>query len=148
LDILKTFDGVLSGIYSDYVKLLKYLGVGIVGTIADWAAFAILIGYTSLVYAMAMAVSYFIGMIINYALNRRFTFNSTYRKVHYQFAAFAVIALVGFGIQEALMFGVIHFLLADTSADSLLMAARVAATFAGFAWSFVANKKITFNVFK
>lgn len=148
MDLLKTVDGILSGIYRDYVKLLKYLGVGIVGTAADWTVFALLIGYTSLIYVLAMAMSYFVGMVVNYALNRHFTFKSTYKKMHYQFVAFAVIALIGLGIQEALMFGMVHFLMGDTDADHLLMASRVVATFVGFAWTFVANKKITFKIFQ
>ena len=148
MDVLKTFDALFSRIYRDYMKLAKYLAVGIVGTLADWSVFALIIGYTSLIYVLAMAVSYFVGMLINYVLNRRFTFNNTYKKVHYQFASFAVIALIGLGIQEALMVGLVHYLLADTSVAALLMASRVIATFAGFIWTFIANKKITFKVFQ
>jgi putative flippase GtrA len=148
MDFLKPLDALFSRVYRDYVKLVKYLAVGIVGTLADWLVFALIIGYTSLFYVLAMAMSYFVGMIINYVLNRRFTFNNKYKKVHYQFASFAVIALIGLGIQEALMVGLVHYLLADTSADLPLIASRVIATFAGFAWTFVANKKITFKVFQ
>lgn len=148
MDFLKTFDSMLSRIYRDYVKLVKYLAVGIVGTLADWLLFALIIGYTSLFYALAMAMSYFVGMVINYVLNRRFTFNNTYKKVHYQFASFAVIALIGLGIQEAFMVGLVHYLLANTNVNLLLMASRVIATFAGFIWTFIANKKITFKVFQ
>jgi putative flippase GtrA len=148
MDLLKTFDTLFSRVYRDYVKLAKYLTVGIVGTLADWMIFAFIIGYTSLFYVLAMAMSYFVGMIINYVLNRRFTFNNTYKKVHYQFATFALIALIGLGIQEALMVGLVHYLLADTNVDLMLMASRAIATFAGFIWTFIANKKITFKVFR
>jgi putative flippase GtrA len=148
MDFLKTFDTMLSSVYRDYIKLVKYLAVGIVGTLADWLIFALIIGYTSLFYVLAMALSYFVGMVINYVLNRRFTFNNTYKKVHYQFASFALIALIGLGIQEALMVGLVHYMLADTNVDLLLMASRVIATFAGFIWTFIANKKITFKVFQ
>jgi len=148
MNLLKTFDTLFSRVYGDYVKLLKYLAVGIVGTLADWSIFALIIGYTNLVYVLAMAMSYLVGTIINYTLNRRFTFNNTYKKIHYQFASFAVIALIGLGIQEALMVGLVHYLLADTSVDLLLMASRVIATFVGFIWTFIANKKITFEVFQ
>ncbi len=148
MDALKTIDTALSSVYRDYVKLAKYLAVGIVGTVADWAVFALLIGYTSLIYVLAMAMSYFVGMVINYVLNRRFTFNNTYKKVHYQFASFAAIALIGLGIQEAFMVGLVHYLLSDTSVYALLMASRVIATFAGFIWTFIANKKVTFKVFR
>ncbi len=148
MDFLKTFDTMLSSVYRDYIKLVKYLAVGIVGTLADWLIFALIIGYTSLFYVPAMALSYFVGMVINYVLNRRFTFNNTYKKVHYQFASFALIALIGLGIQEALMVGLVHYMLADTNVDLLLMASRVIATFAGFIWTFIANKKITFKVFQ
>ena len=148
MDIVKTADSIFSGIYQDYRKLVKYLAVGIVGTIADWIVFALFLHYTVIFYALAMVVSYSVGTVINYVLNRRFTFNNTYKKVHYQFASFALIAVVGFGIQELLMFGIVQYVFGDSSADTLVMVARMVATFVGFAWTFIANKKITFKVFQ
>jgi putative flippase GtrA len=148
MDIIKTVDGLFSRIYGDYRKFLKYFSVGIVGTLVDYSAYTILIVFFDMYFMVATAIAYFIGMVINFVLNRRFTFNNTYRKVHYQFASFGAIALVGLGIQELVMYGIVHYALADTTADLPLLGCRVAATFAGFIWTYIANKKVTFKIFK
>lgn len=148
MGLLQGMDAMLSGVYRDYVKLVKYLTVGIVGTLADWIVYTLVILFTETYFGLAIVLSYSVGMVINYALNRRFTFNSTYKKVHYQFASFALIAVVGLGVQEAFMYGLVHYLLGDTGANTLLLASRVAATFVGFTWTFIANKKITFKRFR
>lgn len=148
MDVFKTLDSLFSGIYRDYLKLVKYLAVGIVGTVADWLVFALILQFTSIAYALGMIVSYCVGMVINYSLNRRFTFNNKYRKLHYQFASFALIAVIGLGVQELVMFGLVEYLFGNPSQDFLIMVARVIATFVGFAWTFIANKKITFKVFQ
>ncbi len=148
MDILKAMDGLFSRIYGDYRKLMKYFSVGIVGTLVDYGVYTVLIVVFDTYFLLATAIAYFAGMIVNFVLNRRFTFNSTYKKVHYQFASFGAIALVGLGIQELVMYVLVHFALGDTAADLPLLASRVAATLAGFAWTFVANKKVTFKIFK
>ncbi len=148
MDLLCVIDSVFSRAYRDYVKLGKYFAVGAVGTIAEWSLYSLLIIFTVINYTLATAFAYFVGMIINYALNRRFTFNSTYKKVHYQFASFAAIALIGLGIQELVMIGLVGHLFGNTTADTIQIISKVAATFVGFVWTFVANKKITFKRFQ
>jgi putative flippase GtrA len=148
MDVLKTADSILSRIYRDYTKLLKYLAVGTVGSVADLLAFALIIRYTGLIYALALVISYCIGMVINYFLNRRFTFNNKYRKVHYQFASFALIAVMGLVIQELLMPGIIHFLFGGSNEYWLVIVTRVIAMVVAFACTYIANKKITFKVFQ
>lgn len=148
MDFLKTIDGLLSRVYADYMKLGKYFAVGAVGTIAEWSLYSGLIVFTLLDYRVATAAAYFLGMIINYTLNRYFTFNSTYKKIHVQFASFAAIALIGLGIQELVMIGVVGYLFNNTTSDSIQIISKVIATFVGFVWTFIANKKITFKVFQ
>ncbi len=148
MGILEKADGIFSRIYGDYRKFLKYFSVGIVGTVIDYTLYTILIVFFDVYFMVATAIAYFLGMIVNFALNRRYTFNNTYRKVYYQFASFGLIALVGLGIQELVMYLIINVMLGDTKADLLLLGARMVATLAGFLWTFIANKKVTFKVFQ
>jgi putative flippase GtrA len=148
MDLLQKVDATLSGIYHDYLKLVKYLAVGAIGTIADWSVFYALIDLVSIYYLVAMAISYLVGMVINFFLNKHFTFENTYKKLHYQFASFAVIALIGLALQEAIMYGMVQYLFGATTDSMPLFAARVVATLVGFAWTFIANKKITFKIFQ
>lgn len=148
MDFLRTIDGLLSRVYADYMKLGKYFAVGAVGTIAEWSLYSALIIFTLLDYRVATAVAYFLGMIINYTLNRYFTFSSSYKKIHIQFASFAVIAIIGLGIQELVITGLVSYLFNNTTSDTIQILSKVIATFVGFAWTFIANKKITFKVFQ
>ena len=148
MDILQRADDVFSRIYGDYKKFLRYFSVGIVGTLVDYSVYTILIVFFDTYFMLATAIAYFLGTIVNFVLNRRFTFNNTYKKVHYQFASFGAIALVGLGIQELVMYGIVHFTLADTTADLPLLGCRVVATFVGFIWTYIANKKVTFKIFQ
>lgn len=148
MDLLQKVDTALSSIYHDYMKLVKYLAVGAVGTIADWSVFYLLIDFIGLYYLVAMAISYLVGMVINFFLNKHFTFENTYKKLHFQFASFALIALIGLALQEAIMYGLVQYMFGATSDSTLLFVARVVATLAGFIWTFIANKKVTFKVFQ
>lgn len=148
MDLIQKVDTTLSGIYHDYLKLVKYLAVGAIGTVADWSVFYALIDFVSIYYLIAMAISYLVGMVINFFLNKHFTFENTYKKLHYQFASFAVIALIGLALQEAIMYGMVQYLFVATTDSMLLFAARVVATLVGFVWTFIANKKITFKIFQ
>lgn len=148
MSIFEKADAIFSRIYGDYRKFLKYFSVGIVGTVIDYTVYTILIVFFDTYFMVATAIAYFLGMIVNYVLNRRFTFNNTYKKVHYQFASFGLIALVGLGIQELVMYLIIDLMLGNTRADLALLGARMVATLAGFIWTYIANKKVTFKIFR
>jgi putative flippase GtrA len=147
MDLLLKVDSTLSGIYHDYLKLVKYLAVGVVGTLADWTVFYALIDFIGLFYPFAKVISYSVGTIVNFFLNRKFTFQNTYKKLHYQFVSFALIAVVGLAVQEAIMYFLVEYVF-DSSTSLWIFAANVIATFVGFIWTFIANKKITFKLFR
>lgn len=141
-------DRLLSRVYADYARLGKYFAVGAVGTAAEWSLYALLVVLTPVDYLAATAVAYGLGMVVNYLLNRRFTFRSTSRRIPAQFAAFAAIALVGLGIQELVMAGIVGYAFHGTASDAVKILAKVVATFIGFGWTFIGNKRITFSVFR
>jgi putative flippase GtrA len=147
MDILLKVDSTLSGIYHDYLKLVKYLAVGVVGTLVDWTVFYALIDFIGLFYPFAKVISYSMGTVVNFFLNRRFTFQNTYKKLHYQFVSFALIAVIGLALQEAVMYVLVQYVF-DSSTSLWIFAANVIATLVGFVWTFIANKKITFRLFQ
>lgn len=146
-ETLTRIDSLMSGIYKDYMKFFKYMGVGVIGTAADWLVFYVLIGLADIFYMYAVAMSYVVGMVINFFLNKHFTFNNKYKKVHFQFLSFAFVALIGLGLNEALLFAFVHYIFSSSS-DLALMASRVIVTFMVFVWNFLANKHTTFKIFQ
>ena len=145
--LLQKVDTGLASIYGDYQKFAKYLAVGVVGTLGDWSVFYLLIDLVGLYYPFAKVISYSVGTIINFFLNRRFTFQNTYKKMHYQFVSFAVVAVIGLALQEAIMYVLVQYVFLN-NASIWVFAANVVATFCGFIWTFFANKKITFKIFQ
>lgn len=146
-ELLTRTDTTFSRIYPDYRKFFKYLGIGVIATVADWALFFSLINYTTIFYLYALAGSYFVGMIISFFLNKHYTFKNTYEKVHFQFASFAIVAIIGLGLNEGLLYGLIHYVFASDS-ETYLMISRVIVTFIVFIWNFILNKSVTFKVFQ
>jgi putative flippase GtrA len=145
--VLTKVDSMMSVVYKDYMKFFKYLGVGIIGSVADWIVFYALIGLADVFYLYAVILSYFVGMIINFFLNKYYTFNNTYKKLHFQFFSFAVVALIGLALNEVLLYALVHYVFGSPS-DLFIMVSRIVATFVVFVWNFIANKQTTFKIFQ
>ena len=58
-----------------------------------------------------------------------------------QFGLFAIVALVGLGINQFLLYSLVEF------AKLWYISAKIIAIFIGLLWSFYGHKKLTFNVF-
>jgi putative flippase GtrA len=147
MEILAKADAIFSRVYGDYPKFARYLGIGVIATLVDWTIFYLLIGYLGIFYLLALAMSYFSSTILNFFLNKRYTFRNTYRRVHVQLALFVAVAVVGLGLNEAIMYTLAH-LIPGGMTDVALMASRVVATLIVFLWNFALNKRITFRVFQ
>jgi putative flippase GtrA len=137
---------VVSGIDRDYLKLAKYFSVGIIATAIDWALFYVFIQYLQMFYLLALALSYILSTVLNYFMNRRYTFRNAYGKIHIQFASFATVAVLGMGLNEVLVYGMANYVLGITGPR--LMASRAIATLIVFIWNFLINKSITFKIFQ
>jgi putative flippase GtrA len=140
-------DAAFSRIYGDYQKLARYLGIGVIATLADWTIFYLLIGYLGIYYMLALATSYFASTVLNFFMNRRYTFRNTCRRVHFQLAVFIAVAITGLGLNEIIVYGLVH-MVPGSITGSTLMASRAIATFIVFIWNFALNKRITFQVFQ
>lgn len=140
-------DMLFSRIYPDYKKLLNYLFVGIVATLADMAFLYIFTGYAGIYYVYATIMSYIIGMIISFYLNKYYNFKNTYKKVHYQFATFALVACSGLLLNTILMYGFVNYLFANDE-SFYVMTSKIIVAGIVFIWNFLINKSFTFKVFK
>lgn len=129
------------------LQFARYLGIGIVATLADWAIFYALASLLGIYYTMALATSYSASTVMNFFLNRRYTFRNTYRRVHVQLALFAAIAVVGLSLNEIIVYVLVH-LIPGGETDIWLMASRVIATAIVFMWNFMLNKRLTFHLFR
>jgi putative flippase GtrA len=140
-------EAVLSLVSGDRRQFARYLGIGIIATLADWAIFYTLISLSGVFYALALATSYSASTVLNFFLNRRYTFRNRYRRVYLQLALFVAIAIVGLGLNEVIVYGLVQLIPGGETGISL-MASRVIATGIVFLWNFALNKRLTFHILR
>jgi putative flippase GtrA len=113
-----------------------FLAVGIVSTLFDWAFFAMGYKWVSLPYWLALIISFSIGALVNFSLNKRMTFRNKSKKV-LQPIVFVVIAGIMLGISLVLM---AYFV---KKMDAII--ARMITTGIIFVCNFFLHKIITFG---
>lgn len=93
-------------------------------------------------YLYSAAFAYFMGMVTNYLLNKYFNFRNKSKQIVMQFGLFSIVALVGLGINQLLLYSLVEF------AKLWYISAKIIAIFVGLIWSFYGHKKLTFSIFR
>jgi len=121
------------------VQFIKYSLVGATGTSIDFLLLYLLVEKGHLFYLLAAVFSTIVAMLINFTLNKYWTFgkkegNYFIQLFHYA-SAHAVGGLINFAVLTVLVetFGVWYLF------------ARIAATFLAVIWNFLATKKWVFK---
>jgi putative flippase GtrA len=118
-------------------QFIRYSLVGAVGTAVQYAILVWLVQSATTSALTASTAGAIAGALVNYYLNRRWTFGSS--RAHEQaLPRFAAIALAGIGLNAIVMAGMFtylgaHYLLAQVVATGVVLAA-----------GFLANRKWTF----
>lgn len=119
-------------------QFLRFAVVGVVSAVAHFAVLIALRRRFEISAALASTGGFVTGAVVNYALNYRYTFNSSAR--HYDaFVKFISVALVGLGLNA----GIMH-LLADRFAVPDLPAQAISMSLV-LIWSFTGNRVFTFR---
>lgn len=93
-------------------------------------------------YLYSAVFAYFMGMVTNYLLNKYFNFKNKNKQIFMQFGLFGIVALVGLGINQLVLYSLVEF------AKLWYISAKIIAIFVGLVWSFYGHKKLTFNIFR
>ena len=121
------------------VKFLKFCVVGASGVVVDFGITWICREKLRLNQYVANSTGFLCAVLSNYALNRVWTFHSQDPSVAVQFSKFLVIALIGLGVNNAIIYFLnerrkINFWMAKLIATGIVMV-----------WNFGANVLFTFN---
>lgn len=86
-------------------KLLVYSAIGVLNTLCDFGIFVLLTSWLGYHPVPANIVSYSIGIILSFILNRAFTFRSSSYKldINRQFIRFALVNLLSLAISTTLV---------------------------------------------
>ncbi|GAD87921.1 hypothetical protein VHA01S_002_00300 [Vibrio halioticoli NBRC 102217] len=104
--LTKTTQLLSNLLYSDLRQKIRFALVGGVNTIAAYLAFMAIYELSGR-YLVSSVLSYFIGMLISYALNRTFVFNS--EKKGGQFIPFCVVNLASLSCSTGALFILVHY---------------------------------------
>jgi putative flippase GtrA len=120
------------------IKFLKFGVVGASGVLVDFGVTWLLKEQARLNKYVANSTGFACAVVSNYILNRIWTFHSADPNVGVQFAKFAIVALVGLGMNNA----IIYFL--NEKQGVKFYMSKLIATGIVMLWNFGANLMFTF----
>lgn len=135
-------------------RFVKFAIVGAAGSITDFLVLNVMVQALGLPLALANTCSFIAAVMQNFTLNRLWTFpESRGRKARRQLAQFAIVSLVGYGLNQ-LVFLTLHHMwegywMAQFGDDTgFLLSYNVAKLFAigvVLFWNFTANRLWTYR---
>lgn len=122
-----------------FIGYILFAGIA---TLVDVGLLYLLTEKVGLWYLYSAVFAYIAGMITNFSLNKYYNFKNKSKAVMKQFSVFIGVALIGLGLNQLILYGLveylgIHFILAKVCALAVIMF-----------WSFYGHKHLTFTVFQ
>ena len=125
---------------STFIQLFRYGFVGGLAFLVDYGTLVLLTEFAGLHYLLAATISFILGLISNYLLSITWVFNQHKLNNRWvEFLLFAFIGVVGFGLNDAIMF------LCTERCGIHYTLSKIIATAIVFFWNFLARKLILFK---
>ena len=122
------------------IQMFRYLFVGGAAFIVDFLSLFILTDFFGIYYLISAAIAFILGLVANYFLSISWVFNKRkLNKRHVEFGVFALIGVVGLGLNEVF----IWFFTQDLQIYYLI-SKMIAAVIILF-WNFFARKLMLFR---
>jgi putative flippase GtrA len=121
-------------------QFARYLVVGGLAFVVDFGSLYLLTEFAGLHYLVSAAVAFLFGLITNYLLSRVWVFDRrTMENAALEFLVFAVIGVVGLGLNEGIIWFVrekihFHYMVAKAISAGIVLV-----------WNFGARKTILFR---
>ena len=122
------------------VQLIKYGVVGAIAFAVDFGTLWLLTSVAGLHHLISAAIAFILGLTCNYLISTARVFGeSKLKSTAAEFSAFALIGVVGLGLNELII-----FLITDIAGEHYL-ASKVVATVIVFFWNFFARRFLLFK---
>lgn len=123
-----------------WLQLLRYGFVGGVAFVADYGTLFGLTHYAHVHYLWSAGIAFIVGLTVNYLLSISWVFNrNRSAKPWVEFLVFALIGVVGLGLNELIMY------VATDIMELHYMISKLISTALVFCWNFFARKLIIFK---
>lgn len=141
MEIGKTFVMLLRGKASNgWLQLFRYLFVGGAAFVVDFGSLYLLTQYAGLHYTLSAALSFILGLVVNYLLSIRWVFSERkLRNRSAEFIVFAIIGIVGLGLNVAIIWFFTEYIRLHYLVSKIVAAVLV------FLWNFAGRKFILFD---
>jgi putative flippase GtrA len=122
-----------------FLKFVKFGVVGVSGVFVDFGITWLLRDKLKINQYFANSTGFMCAVVSNYILNRLWTFHSTDPSIAIQFGKFFIVALIGLGLNN----GIIYLL--NERREVKFYTAKLIATGIVMLWNFGANYLFTFH---
>jgi len=113
-------------------QLIRFLTVGAAGYVVNLAVYTVCVHGAGLDYRVAAAAAFGFALSTTFALNRRYTFESTGGPVHHEAGRYLLVSMVGFATNLlALQLLVDEATLAKVPAQAIAIVIAAPVNFAG-----------------
>ena len=122
------------------VEFFRYFFVSIASLLTDFSFLYILTSFFNLHYLISAAISYTVGIFVNYFLSVKWVFSKkSLNSRPMEFTVFALIGVIGLGVNEILMWFFTSVLMQH------FMISRVISAGVGYIWKYLARKYFLFR---
>ncbi|MBN1700107.1 MAG: GtrA family protein [Spirochaetales bacterium] len=131
----------LKEIYTSVVfkQFITYIPLAGLATLVDWGSFYLFTRILRFDPYISVIVSYTLGGLTNYTLNKIFNFRDKVKTIGYQMAVYAVIMAISYGLTLLFMFLLIKVLFINE------LVARMMTTAVVLIYNFIMHRSFTFN---
>lgn len=120
-------------------QLCKYGIVGGIGACIDFGLYSFIISFSSLNYLLTNAISFSLGTLIVYYLQKNWTFQYQSENNAVLFSKFISVVIITFIFNNFILILCVEFLQMDP------IVAKVVQIFMSFIWGYTINKKYVFK---
>ena len=122
------------------LQLFRYGFVGGVAFLVDYGTLFVLTHYAGVLYLWSAAIAFILGLVTNYLISISWVFqHSGKMRVWQEFVCFAIIGVIGLGLNELIMY------VGTDMVHLHYMISKLISTAIVFFWNFFARKFMLFN---
>ncbi|MFW6220620.1 MAG: GtrA family protein [Nanoarchaeota archaeon] len=120
----------------------KYIVIALFATIIDLMFLFVFTEYFKIHYLISATISYILGGITHYTLNKKYTFKNKSKKIALQLIIFFFVSLVGLLLNKIILYSLVEYFMI------WYVYAKLVSIMIIFFWNFIGHKFITFRLLK